>query len=76
MKGTSDKSKERLGKMMDGFSEFEGIMKDATRVSAPLVALRSLRQRPLFQFRCTAARVASPLPLLLLLLVAVLCCWP
>ena len=31
-KGTSDKSKERLGEMMDGFSEFEGIMKDATRV--------------------------------------------
>ena len=34
MKGTSDKSKARLGKMMDGFSEFEGIMKDATRVCA------------------------------------------
>jgi hypothetical protein len=30
--GTSAASKDKLDRMMEGFGEFEGIMKDATRV--------------------------------------------
>ena len=30
--GTSAASKDKLGRMLDGFTDFEGIMKDATRV--------------------------------------------
>jgi hypothetical protein len=55
--GTSQKSKERLGKMLDGFSEFEGIMKDATRVRAPAPGCRFPRPthpRPEQQSRCCA----------------------
>lgn len=37
--GTSAASKDKLGRMLDGFTDFEGIMKDATRVRLCLAVL-------------------------------------